>query len=189
MKTTLTLVSAGWLVVAAAAFQGIIAGQARAEDAAIYENSADGLKKLITDVMAAVKADDKTKSENFFKAMALPNPDKWFAEVFGDEVGKKLAEEYNKNSPTMVEALTKMFAQVVQKEQTEITVLKIEKADDENATGLQKDAISAMKKPVALYTVKMVKKGEKLGMSFWSLAYVDNGFRVLGKLRAIGQSK
>lgn len=177
------------MLLAAAAFQGIIAVPALAQDAPAYENSADGLKKLMADIMAAVKADDKTKGESLLKALALPNPDKWFVETFGDETGKKLAEDYNKNVSTLADELGKMFAQAIKKEQTEITVLKIEKADDENATGAQKDALKAMKKPVVLYTVKLIKKGEERGISLWSLAYVDNGFRLIGKLRGLAPAK
>lgn len=57
--------------------------------------------------------------------------------------------------------------------------------DGAEVTGLQKDALAAMKKEHPLFTVKLVKPGEKIGISVWSLVVQDGSFRFVGKMRKI----
>lgn len=148
-----------------------------------YPDTADGLKKLAEDLLAASKAGEKDKVSTLVKGFVLPGHEAWFKKVFGDEKGTKLAEMYAKILPKIEAELTKAFEERVAKGQTEVKVFKIEKADDPNATGAQKDALAAMKSPVPLYTLKMAKAGEESGFSMWSFVYVDGGFRFGTKMK------
>ena len=146
------------------------------------EESADGLKATIVPIIEAAKAGKGEEVQKLSAGLLLPDPGKFFAEVFGDETGKKLAEEYAKLPK---EELAKLFEKVAKDGRTEVTAWKIAGADDRNATGLQKDAIKAMKKPVALYSVRMAQPGKTIGMTLWSFVYTDGAFRLAGKMRAV----
>src|SRR5262245_56899975 len=55
-----------------------------------YPEGKDGLKQLATDLSEASGGDATKMGE----ALALPEPDKWFAATFGPDMGPKLATEY-----------------------------------------------------------------------------------------------
>lgn len=171
MKRTLRIVVAGLLAV------GLSAGWALAA-----EESAETLQKAVSEIVQAAKAGEKDKVEKLCGDLVLPDPAKWFTEVFGEAAGKKLAEEY---AALPKPEIAKMFLKAAEAGRTEVRILKIEKADDKNATGLQQDAIKAMTKPVALYTAKLVEPGKEAGLSVWSFVWADGAFRLAGKMKAI----
>src|ERR1700693_5462585 len=61
---------------------------------AAYPESADGLKKLIEDIFAAVKSGDKEKATSYFSGLAIPDHAAWFAKMFGPEGGGGLEAKY-----------------------------------------------------------------------------------------------
>ena len=150
-----------------------------------YAETKEGLTKLIQDVLGATKGNEKDKLATLIKGMRLPNHEAWFKKTFGDETGAKLAAEYGDLLKKFDEDITKFFADIVKDGKTQVTVLIVKAPADKDATGLQKDALSAMKAKVALYTVRMTKPGEESGTTLWSFVYVDGGFRLAGKMRAI----
>lgn len=158
-------------------------------DKPAYPDTADGLKKMFEDILAAAKAADKEKVTVLFKSLVLPNHEAWFKATFGDEVGSRLTEEYqvmvDQIAKASAEEMLKSITKTIEEGRTGVLAFRIEKADAERGTGLQKEALAAMKRPTALYTVKLVQPGQSSGLSLWSFVYVDNGFRNIGKMRAL----
>ena len=150
-----------------------------------YAESKEGLTKLIQDILAASKANEKNKLAGLIKDLHLPKHEAWFKQTFGDETGAKLATEYGDLLKKFDEEVTKFFADVVKEGKSDVSVRVLKSADDKEATGLQKDALVAMKQKVTLYTVELKKPGEKAGTTLWSFVYAENGFRLAGKMRAI----
>lgn len=151
------------------------------------EESAEGLKKAVTEALAAAKAGDTAKVSAAAKHWVLPESEAWFKKTFGDAKGAALQAEYAAMTPTFERAMQEILKGRVDKNQMVVTVFKIESADDRNATGAQAKAIAAMTNKVPLYTVKMEEQAGKPGFSLWSWAYVDGHFRLIGKLRAVSQ--
>ena len=149
-----------------------------------YAESTDGLKKLMSDILAAQKSGDKDKFNGLVKDLELPDADAWFKKVFGDDKGPKVAAQYKSNTSALEQDLARLFAKIDSDGQTEIRITRLEKADDPQATGNQKDVISAMKNPVPLYSARFVKPGESLGMHLYNYVYVDGTFRLAGKMEA-----
>ena len=147
---------------------------------ALQADSAEALQKLNEQILAA----DAEKSAALIKALVLPDSAAWFKKTFGDEVGAKLDAEYQGMTKDFDAQLGKLYAKCKADGQTAVRAIRIEKAGPE-ATGLQNSAFEAMKAPVALYTVKLTKPDEKLGMSLWSFVHVDGAFRLAGKMRAV----
>jgi len=166
-----------WIAVAAMAALLAVAPAAMAA-----EETADGLKATVQAIVDAAKAGKGEEVQKLTEALFLPDAGKFFTEVFGEELGKKLADEYARLPKP---ELAKLFEKVAKDGRTNVTAWKIAGADDENATGLQKEAIKAMKKPVALYSVRMAEPGKTSGMTLWSFVYVDGAFRIAGKMRAV----
>jgi len=150
-----------------------------------YQNSTDGLRSLVSDLIAATKASDQPKVSAITKDLKLPNYDAWFKKTFGSDTGAKLSTEYGGRVGDMESAITAMFKKLVDDGQTEIQVRKFDKTGDREATGLQNDALAAMKEPTTLYSVELVKPGNTDGMHLWSWVYTDGGFHLAGKMQAI----
>lgn len=148
-----------------------------------YAESTDGLKKLMSDILEAQKS-DKDKFDSLVKSLELPDAEAWFKKVFGDDKGSKVAAQYKSNTSMLQQDLARLFAKIVNDGQTEIRITRFEKADDPQATGNQKDVLSAMKSPVPLYSARFVKPGETLGMHLYNYVYVDGTFRAVGKMEA-----
>jgi len=143
----------------------------------------EGLKGQMSAALAAAKAGDNEKLALLLKALVLPEPEAWFKDVFGDEAGARLAEEYVEVAKRFPPDATKFFAQMATKEGLEIAVTKLEKADDKEARGLQRSALGAMKKPVPLYDVRFV--GKDVRQSVWSFVYHTAAFRFVGKMKRV----
>ena len=140
------------------------------------------LQKLMEDSLAAAKAGQKDKVAALLEPLVLPDATTWFKKIFGDEIGAKLGNEYNRMSPTLATDLAGIFEGRVKDGRTLVSVTKIESATDPNATGLQKQAIEAMKTKVPLYTVRFAEKAGMPGYTLWSFVYVDGRFRLVGRM-------
>jgi hypothetical protein len=168
------------VVLVASLVLAVSAPRARAADPA-YPDTTAGLQKLIEDAIAAVKAGESDKATAMAKAMILPNHEAWFKKTFGDDMGGKLAEDYTKMGPTLETALPKLLAARIKDGRTFASAVKIESADDKEATGAQRKAIESMKEKVPLYTVRLGKAPGESGFTLWSFAFVDGQFRLIGK--------
>ena len=160
----------------------------RSKPAPKYPDTADGLKQWATDMLAAEKAGEKDKFSEAAREAILPNHEAWFKAMFGDETGGKLEAEYGKlvaDTAKYEGQIRELFHERNEKGQTEVAAMRIEKADDKNATGAQKKAMHAMKTPTPLYTIRFTEPGKDAGFTLWSFVYVDGGFRLVGKLKAI----
>ena len=150
-----------------------------------YAESTDGLKKLMSEILEAQKSGDKDKFDSLLKGLELPDPDAWFKNVFGDDKGSKVAAQYKSNTDLLQQDLARLFTKIVSEGQTEIRITRLEKADDPQATGNQRDVLSAMKNPVPIYSARFVKPGETLGMHLYNYVYADGTFRAVGKLESV----
>jgi len=151
--------------------------------AAETPDTADGLKAQMDAAVAAAKAGDKEKLAELVKGLILPDYEAWFKEVFGDELGAALAKEYEEVAQHFPPDATKFFDQMATKEGLQVVVTKLDKADDKEARGLQRSALTAMKKPTPLYDVRFLGKDTR--QSVWSFVYQKDTFRFVGKMKAV----
>lgn len=157
---------------------------ARAGKEPEYPDTVDGLKKLMAEIYLETQQRKEAQIAGRFKSLVLPNPEAFYKGVFGDEKGPKVAAEYAERVKSFEADASRLFAKVVRDGQSDIRVLKFEKSPDPGAVGLQNDVLAAMKKPIALYSVRFVKPGERLGQHVYNFIYVDGAFRLVGKMEA-----
>src|SRR5215212_5583716 len=132
-------------------------------------DDAASLQKLIEATLAAVKAGQHDKATALVKPMTLPNATAWFRKVFGDDLGAKLAAEYNTMAPDLTAGLVAVFEGRVKDGRTLVSVTKVESSADDNATGAQKQALAAMKVKLPLYSVRLREQpGTSPGYTLWS---------------------
>jgi hypothetical protein len=163
----------------------LLADDKKDEKKADYADGEDGLKKLGTDLIEAAKAKDQQKLEKLCGSLALQDPGAFFKKHFGDK-GAAVAEGYDKMKAEMGKGLAKEFTKCAEKGRTEVT---IRKAEGDQATGAQKSATEAMKEKITLWTISLAEPGQKLGTTYWSFAYVDGGWKFLGKMRELSKGE
>jgi hypothetical protein len=153
--------------------------------AGAYPETTDGLKRLWEDLLAAQRAGDQNAINARLQGLILPDHDAWFRKTFGEAQGAKVAAGYAQRMPQFEEAMRKILAERIQKNQVDVRVTRFERANDPVAVGHQKRALELMKQPVPLYSVRMVAPGQPAGFHLYSFAYIDGGWRLLGDMRTL----
>jgi hypothetical protein len=147
-----------------------------------YPESTDGLVKLIDDTFSAIRVGDTDRARELVRSMILPEQQAWFRKTFGDDFGAAISIEYGRRTPSMEQELLGALEDRIRDGNTFVRVIKVESAEDENATGLQKTAIKNMRVKVPLYTVKFADRPGGTGFSLWSWVYERGSFRIVGKM-------
>ena len=79
---------------------------------ASYQNSSEGLRRLLNDMLLAAKSDDQSALPSMISETEIPNYQKWFTSNFGPEKGESWAAPYGrwlaKNEKQFQELLVKL---------------------------------------------------------------------------------
>lgn len=77
-----------------------------------YQNSADGLRMQLQDILAVAREHNGSKLESLIKQMEIPNYEDWFRNTYGEERGYRLAGAYERNLANSESDLETIFAQL-----------------------------------------------------------------------------
>jgi hypothetical protein len=159
----------------------------RAEDKPKHEDTTDGLRDAMAEIVDAQRGKDEKKVQALCKVLVLPKYEAWFKSILAPDKSGPLITEYAKIVDKVPADLAKALNdEVVKKERTEIRVFKVEKAHDVEAMASVQIVIANMKRKVPLYKVRFVVPGKETdGYTLWSFVYVDNEFRYAGKMEKI----
>jgi hypothetical protein len=149
---------------------------------------AERLTEQFAALVDSVKGGEKAKMSLLSKAFVIPNHRGWFAKTFGEADGKIASADYeasviNKNIEL---GLIAEMQQCLQKKQTQIFAWKVDDPADNQATGNQRRILQKMKAPTPLYAVRFTVPGQTIGYRMDSFVFVDGQFRILGRLRSLG---
>jgi TonB family protein len=98
---------------------------AQASTAEAYPNTAEGLHRLLKDLLLTAKNDDQTKLWSQIAEMEIPNYESWFTHMFGQEKGESLAGPYGKSLQT-TELQFQMLWMELAKQEGEISIEKVD---------------------------------------------------------------
>lgn len=143
-----------------------------------YPESSDGLRKLIEDILGAVKSGDSVKASSYFSSLAIPDYAAWFVKIFGPVEGRRLKAKYEELLPQAATDMRKRFEYAIKGERTNIGVRVLQKPVDP-AARLGHAIIEAMIQPVPLYIVDGTSPKEKYPVFIGDFLYADGGFRYL----------
>jgi TonB family protein len=127
---------------------------------AVYPESAEGLKSLITDILVAIKSGDAQRSSKLLATLAIPNHREWFQKSFGATEAPRREAKYVDLESKSTDWLQKRMEAVAKHTQTDVTVKVFQKPVDAN-----------------LRIYDAAGDTEFLG----DFVYVDGGFRYLDK--------
>jgi hypothetical protein len=148
---------------------------------AVYPESADSLKSLITDLLAATKSGDAQKSSHLLATFSLPNHREWFLKSFGASEAPRLEAKYVELGSKPSDWLQKRIEGVAKHPQTDVTIKVFQKPVDANLR-FYKAVTDAMVTGVPIY--EAIRGTDFLG----DFVYVDGGFRYLDKLISLALS-
>jgi len=144
---------------------------------ATYPESGEGLKSLLQDWFAAIKAGDAAKSSQYLESLAIPNHQEWLVNTFGAEEGARLEDRYSKSQAKSLEALAVRAQQAVQAEKLSVKT----RLFDKSACGQPPElvALSAtMVHPATIYRAFNRKGANDSSPAFLgNFVYVHGGFR------------
>jgi hypothetical protein len=142
-----------------------------------YPDSAAGLQRCLTDVLAASKAGDSTEVAALLKDMEIPNFAKWFNKSYGKQVGNDSAELYRMNVDSNEVKLAAVFMQFTD-QKGEVIVRKVNDAPEPGT--LEPAMLKASKIPTEIYFAAWRSEAEAPASTDVSIGYfvfIDGRFR------------
>jgi hypothetical protein len=180
MNRTVSILFASIAAVASAACSS---AEAQLEQ---YPDTLEGFEEMSNTLVTAVRDGNQSRVERIAKSWKLAQPKPFFEKTFGPELAPALAAEHTDTvggfEKDVFKGLTKI---IVGDGKTKARVSRHTDPDDETARGYQVRALKKMKTPVALYTLRLTTPEKESGFSLWSFAYVDGGFRLIGKMKQV----
>ena len=142
------------------------------------------LKVLVEQFLSATKANDKNKVAELTAELKLPKPAAFFASFYDAENARRLTAEHDRFARSFEEQLPRLFASMVKRNRTTLDIIR-HTTTNSKATGNQNNALKAMKTPIALYSVRFVEPGKRLGTHVYNFVHFDGAFRLAGAMRDI----
>jgi TonB family protein len=151
-----------------------------------YEDSAAGLKHLIQDTLKATKENDQTTLSDLTSSMVIPDPETWFAKVFGAPAGMVYADRYQ-GGRGLSDALVRDFQDLLTQHFDSVDVTRFVKACDDKADENEYPVLLSRQEPEPLSVV--IFRHDNAGQSLRFFAYIDGAFRFAGKLEPYPNSR
>jgi hypothetical protein len=143
---------------------------------ASYPETTEALKRMFESMLEAARSGDNDKAQALARKLVIPNYETWFSDTFGATNGAKLAADYKAFVQASDAGRVWDFSQLLERANKGISAYGVREPGDPKATGGQKTVLEAMKKPMALYGVRLD------GLHLWNFVYVDGAFRMAGKM-------
>ncbi len=146
-----------------------------------YPNTAQGLEKLMKDMMKLERQGKQQELAPYAKSLLLPDADNWFKSVFGDAVGAAL-ESASEQTRTGIEfGLSQTLATVRRENLTEARAVRFDDSCNRLANSTEYPLLLLRQRPEPLYDARFSDGSKE---SVWAyFAYVDGAFRFIGSLK------
>ncbi|MGA9630514.1 MAG: energy transducer TonB [Candidatus Acidiferrales bacterium] len=145
-----------------------------------YPDTAKGLENLVKKMLRLYKEGDQQKLAQYENSLTLPDSDRWFKSVFGDDLGGRMTAI---SAPARADAevhATEMLAAQIAAERMDIEAVRFDDSCNLRATSTEYPFLLLRQKPEPLYDVRFLGRSSA---SVWAyFAYVDGGFRFIGDM-------
>jgi TonB family protein len=146
-----------------------------------YPNTAQGLEKLIKEMMKLAKNGDHDELAAYAKSLVLPGAENWFNSVFGSDLGAQLAVVSERGRREFQVGAPDALADLMKEHRTLIEVVRFDDDCNARASSTEYPFLVLRERPEPLYDVRF---SDSRTMTIWAyFAYVDGGFRYIGSLK------
>ena len=125
------------------------AAEATTVAAGPYPDTPEGLRQLLTDVLAAAKDGDRDTVTEFVRDMDIPNYEKWFAATFGEDRGESWAGPYGDNLDHMDEAFVQSLL-VLAESPREVLTRKVND-NPQPGQGFESALLQSLRRPADIF--------------------------------------
>jgi TonB family protein len=115
-----------------------------------YPDSADGLRLLLQDAIAAARSGDNQKVAAFVKGMEIPDYKKWWPDTYGKDKGKGWAGAYGRDLAQNQDEMQKMLIKFGGEDGAVFT-RKVNDAPEGDERGLEWGLVHSARKPVEVF--------------------------------------
>jgi hypothetical protein len=142
------------------------------------ENSPDGLKAQLEDILKATRDKDENLSRltSLIRNLQIPDDANWFVTTFGEGAGAKVAAAYKSTWAQYNTNLGYMFYAF---KDVKDWTLEVHDVSSKETRQFEKQVLEDAKTPVALYTVTLSAKGKGDAQLPGIYVYVQSAFRVV----------
>jgi TonB family protein len=148
-----------------------------------YPNTAQGLEKLMKDMLKLAKHGKNPKTLGAYaKSLTLPDADNWFDSVFGDARGAAFTAASERERSQLELSAPDTLASLLKQDLTDLEAVRFDDSCNDRASSTEYPFLLLRQRPEPLYDVRF-SDGEG-GEFVWAyFAYVDGGFRYIGTLQ------
>lgn len=146
-----------------------------------YEDSPQGLARLVVDICAAKRAQNHVALDKLFNGLILPNYEAWLVATFGEATGKRMAATYSPRRDEVPVLLSSGFSKLIEWGPTNAEIFSFDLTETRLAgTGTEPAIVLKMLRPTRIYYVRFSSAGgtdtkKQAGLPF---VYVEGGFRL-----------
>jgi TonB family protein len=140
------------------------------------------LRDFLQALIAAIKSNDKLKTNSLWGSTLLPNHAAWFAQVFGEQEGARLETNYTKQLVKAASGPDKAYQFVAGLDNLTIQVLPLVQAAVNRPDSWAKPIYLSMKEPVHAYRAEAKSAAETNSHMLGYFFYVGDGFREIDEL-------
>jgi len=159
------------------------ATNAPAEGVPSYPNTAQGLEKLMKEMLKLAKHSKNPQALGpFAKSLALPDADTWFNSVFGDARGAAFAAASERERTQIELSAPDTLASLHKQDLTDVEAVRFDDSCNDRASATEYPFLLLRQRSEPLYDVRFTdgQGGEFVWAYF---AYVQGAFRYIGTLQ------
>jgi TonB family protein len=142
-----------------------------------YPNSPKGLQDFLDDLFAAIRANDKPRTDSLWQSTLLPDHAAWFAGVFGDKEGATVEMTYARQLANAISGPGKTYAFVASLDTFKFAVMPLAQAAVNRPESWSKLILLSMKAPVSAYRAEAIGPAGAASYMLGYFFYVESGFR------------
>jgi len=143
-----------------------------------------GFRVRMEDLLRICAEGTTAEAEANARDLLMRDPRVWFQATFGADLAEGLAKEYaiwHARIPGLPAEVRKNRA----KGRTAIFAERFDETGDVMSTAYQSIALRKAKRPLTLYSLRLVEPGDEDGWHLWSFAWVDGAYRFVGRMMAL----
>src|SRR5690348_9987839 len=146
-----------------------------------YPNTPKGLEDLMNEMLKLEKKHDAKSLAPYVESLELPNASAWFRATFGDEIGKQLADSYERTRMNMTLAFPDLLEQLNSKHFAKPKALVFTDSCNSDASADEYEVLVSRKNEQPLFDVRLTSYSQQATILYF--AYVDGAFRYLSNFR------
>ena len=147
-----------------------------------YPDTPKGLEDLMNEMLKLEKKHDSKALAPYVESLELPNAGAWFRATFGDEIGKQLADSYDRTLMNFPFALPDILEQLNSKHLSSATAVVFTDSCNAEASMDEYAVLLSRKNGQPLYDVRFASSSPQRATLRY-FAYASGAFRFVGNFR------